>query len=160
MKQEQEEEKLYTEDITKGLYLSIDNTDIESFKYYFYHKQYKVMKSNYFIFKTALRRAYIPIIKLILEDERTDPVQDNNFALVISADHNLIDIMELLLKDKRILPEFNDNIAIWVADQKGNNDAIILLWNEQSVKKSLKNDYNELYRKLFVLDVKEKIIIF
>ena len=143
--------------IEKKLIKVINNDNVVFFEKLLNNPAYETKNSNYYILMHAIKKKHIPIIKILLKDKNTDPIQHNNYALGVSCDFNLIEIMHILLKDKRILPEFNDNVAMLIAHSKGNQTCIDTLWKYQNVKKTLQKSHPRIFNELMVLDMQDKI---
>ena len=75
---------------------------------------------------------------------------------VINNDLNLVPV---LLKTSN-QPEYNKNHNIIRASQLNLDNMVKLLWNDQRVKNTLKKDDLELYNKLIIQDVKNKVSVF
>ena len=45
---------------------------------------------------------YIEIVKILLQDNRVDPSDRNNYAIQCAMENGHIEIVKLLLKDKRV----------------------------------------------------------
>ena len=75
---------------------------------------------------------------------------------VINNDLNLVPV---LLKTSN-QPEYNKNHNIIRASQLNLDNMVKLLWNDQRVKNTLKKDDQELYNKLIIQDVKNKVSVF
>ena len=135
------------------------------------------VKNNYAIQASSLN-GHVDIVKLLLKDKRVNPSVENNYAIRFASYNGHVDIVKLLLKDKRVDPSDNRNWAIQATYKKAyykifdsinnknfnifsfNNEyvnIIKLLWKDERVKSSLKNDDDELYDKLIKQDISDKI---
>lgn len=54
----------------------------------------------------------IDMVRLFLDDPRTDPAYNNNIAIICAARNGNLDILELLLADPRVNPAAQDNEAV------------------------------------------------
>jgi ankyrin repeat protein len=108
-------------------------------------------------FSKAIRNNDIKQVRLLLNDKEVVPSLDLNFPIQLASKNGYIDIVELLLKDKRVDPSDSCNLSIRLASKKCYIDIVELLWKNKLVKKTLKNDNEELYNKLIQQDIKNKV---
>lgn len=83
-----------------------------------------------------------------------NPSFNINYAIGVASELNNLKTVIFLLKDKRVNPADDYNYAILYTTD---NDIISLLWNDERVKKSLKNDGRDLYDELVMEDIKNKV---
>lgn len=57
-------------------------------------------------------------LKLLLEDPRVDPSENNNSLIVLAAEVNNVDAIKLLMNDPRVNPADNNNAAAVMACNK------------------------------------------
>jgi hypothetical protein len=72
----------------------------------------------------------------------------------------LINLIQLLITDFNVNPSICYNGAIRTAYGNNSLDIIELLWKDKRVKKTLKNDDENLYEILIKQDIKNKISSF
>ena len=70
---------------------------------------------------------------------------------------NKILYVKNLLKNKKVDPSYDDNWAIIFSSKKRLTDIVKLLWEDQIIKNTLKNDNIELYNKLIQQDITNKV---
>jgi L-lysine 2,3-aminomutase len=83
--------------------------------------------------------------------------QDPVFVFIIACQDGDLDIIKESLKNPKVEPASNGNYAINTAYEHKYQDIVLLLWNNECVKNTLKEDNIELYNKLITLDIKEKV---
>ena len=110
-------------------------------------------------FNQAVKSNDIKNVKLLLNDNRVNPSDLNNWAIIEASMGGHTDIVKLLLNDNRVNPAAY-NWAIINASIEGHCDIVNLLWQDQRVKNSLKNDNEKLYNQLIKKDIKDKVEIF
>ncbi len=129
-------------------------------------------------FYTFIEQNDIENVKLFLKNKKIDVSAEDNWAIELASTNGHFDIVELLLNDKRVDPSDNRNWVIQATYKKAyykifdsinnknfnifsfNNEyvnIIKLLWKDERVKSSLKNDDDELYDKLIKQDISDKI---
>jgi hypothetical protein len=107
--------------------------------------------------RTASKEGYIEIVTLLLNDKRADPTSLNHYSVVFSAINGHLDILTLLLSDSRVNPSNYQNMPIIESYNFKQYESINILWQNNKVKDSLKNDNLFLYNKLIKSDIKNKI---
>jgi hypothetical protein len=114
---------------------------------------------NNFAITSAVNNNYIDIINLLLRDKRTDPSVKDNWCLSTAIRNKKIEALEILLNDSRINPATPKNRNIQEAILYFENDKSInqLIWSDQRVKDTLKEDNLTLYNNFMSLDIKSKI---
>jgi hypothetical protein len=110
--------------------------------------------------RIATQHGYIEIVQALLNDPRIDPTEWNDFALGTNAVKGNFEMLTLLINDKRIDPTVQKNQSIYTCYKFKHMDSVLLFWNQQSVKDTLKNDHPSLYNELIKEDIKEKIKYF
>jgi hypothetical protein len=113
------------------------------------------MKAKNFI--NAVKFNNLSEVELLLKNKSLDDYKKRSKALQHSSFMGLIEMTELLLSDELINPALNKNYAINVSYIKGYKHIIALLWNDQRVKNTLKNDNLELYNLLIQKEVHSKL---
>ena len=129
-------------------------------------------------FYNSIQNNDIQDIKSLLNHPKVDPCELNNWSIHLAVKVQSIEAVKLLLNDKRVDPSDNRNWAIQATYKKAyykifdsinnknfnifsfNNEyvnIIKLLWKDERVKSSLKNDDDELYDKLIKQDISDKI---
>jgi ankyrin repeat protein len=88
------------------------------------------------------------------------PNYDNNYPLSIASEQGKIKIVKALLEYPEVDPSDNCNRPIRNAFKNKQEELVLLLWNNERVKKTLKEDEIDIYNKLISLDIKNKLIIF
>ena len=74
---------------------------------------------------------------------------------------NNIEDVKLLLNHSEVNPAYKDNWAIICAYYAKHTDIVNLLWQDQRIKDTLKNDDIDLYNELIKKDkIKEKVEVF
>lgn len=107
-----------------------------------------------------LSKGHTEIVKLLLNNPRFNPDDNNNEALLVAAREDHFDVVKLLLNDSRVNPADCENRAIRTDFKNRNTNIIKLLWTDQRVKNTLKNDDIKLYNELTKKDIKKKVIEF
>jgi ankyrin repeat protein len=105
----------------------------------------------------ACREGFINIVKLLLNDKRVDPSDSHNYAICLASEKGDIDIVKLLLNDKRVEPAGFNNQSIIEAYNNNYLDIALLLWQYNSVKKTLKKDSSTTYNWIKNIVLKNKI---
>ena len=109
------------------------------------------MLSNQILFNKAVRKSQKEIIKKLILEEDVDPSVDENFAIRHFIYINDYEMVNFFLKDKRVNAADKNSMSILLAIEKEYYDIVKLLWKNENVKKSLKNDnldsYNYLTKK-------------
>ncbi len=75
-------------------------------------------------------------IKVLLEDSRVNPSDDNNKAIQLASENGHLEVVKLLLEDKRVDPSANYNRAIQMASHKGYEKIVKLLLEDIRVDPS------------------------
>jgi len=97
---------------------------------------------------------YIDIVRLLLQDGRSDPSYYNNSAIRWSSKYGNTEMVKLLLQDKRVDPSDDNrgysNPAIRVAYESGHMGIVKLLLQDKRVRKELTPEEIEKYNKVIV----------
>ena len=139
----------------KQLLLDEKNVDPEELKaifkinnlkllyYYLYRRdQLKIpldTKSKLFI--DAVRVGNTEVVKLLLEDPRINPADDNNLAIGLASQNGYIEIVKLLLKDPRVDPSADEDYAIRMSSERGKTEVVRLLLKDDRVDPSAYNNW-------------------
>tara|TARA_B100000073_G_scaffold341533_1_gene343062 strand:- start:1311 stop:1730 length:420 start_codon:yes stop_codon:yes gene_type:complete len=135
-------------DIQNKLYTCIKKNDIENVKLLLKNKKVDVSDEDNLAIELASTSGHFDIVKLLLDDKRVDPTDNRNWTIQSTYEKAYYDILASL-NDKK-------NFNIFSFNNKYVN-IIKLLWRDERVKSSLKNDDNELYDKLIKQDISDKI---
>lgn len=73
---------------------------------------------------------HVDIVRLLLNDQRTDPLAGDNCAIEWAILNDHIDIVRLLLNDQRVDPSANNNYVIYVSSKNGHSEIVRLLLND------------------------------
>jgi hypothetical protein len=79
------------------------------------------------------------------------------YSLYSSVIYNRIPMVELLLENKELDPSNNKNYTILKAFKFKRYEIIDILWSDQRVKDTLKNDDFQKYKELIQKDIQQKI---
>jgi hypothetical protein len=82
------------------------------------------------------------LIKILLQDPRTNPATDNNFPIREASLMGYTEIVKLLLSDTRVDPSAQNNYLIRHAVEEGHDDIVELLLKNPKVDPSAKNNYS------------------
>ncbi len=103
----------------------------------------------------ATERGFFDIVKLLLNDKRID--KNLNSAVVLACIRGHFNIYNLFLQ-YNFDPSSCENSCIRSVNLYHEDTKMLnLLWKDERIKNSLKNDDLKLYNKLIKEDVKEKI---
>lgn len=75
----------------------------------------------------AAAKGQTETVRLLLDDRRSDPTQQDSECLFVAADEGYADIVALLLKDGRADPADDDSYALQCAVEGGYADVVTLL---------------------------------
>lgn len=75
----------------------------------------------------AIENNHIEVVKLLLKDDRFDPVVDNNYAIRKASEHGHVEVVKLLLQDPRVDPTVDNNYTIKYASKNGYVEVVKLL---------------------------------
>ena len=113
---------------------------------------------NYCLF-ISVQIGNLDIVKLLLSHPTINPTDcmDSVFCCAVQLGH--FEIANVLLIDGRIDPSEFNNLPIKNAykNKVNDKDILTLLWQNNKIKTSLKNDDIHLYNKLIKMDIKNKI---
>jgi ankyrin repeat protein len=84
--------------------------------------------------RLAAEKGHLDVVERLLNDNRVNPVDDGNFAIIWAADKGHLDVVERLLKDKRVDPSTVNNHAIEWAASNGHLAVFNLLWHFDSCR--------------------------
>src|SRR3972149_2705194 len=87
------------------------------------------------LFNKACKHDHIEVVKLLLQDTRVDPSDQNNAAILLASGSGHIEVVKLLLQDTRVDPSDQNNLAFRWASQKGYVKIVELLLQDPRVKK-------------------------
>jgi hypothetical protein len=107
--------------------------------------------------KEASRYSQLEIVKLLLEKTMVESYDCFNYTLKYTAPNYDINLFKFLLNDSKEDLSADNNYSIELANKRGYNDIIEILWNDKRVKDSLKNHNPYLYKELKIKDIKNKI---
>lgn len=85
--------------------------------------------------KTIINNNIIKVTTL-LKDEKTDPSENSNIAIIEASRHGRTDIVKLLLNDPRVDPSDEHNLSIIDASRNGHTNIVKLLLNDSRVDPS------------------------
>jgi hypothetical protein len=122
------------------------------------------------VFRTAIESRKYEIVELLMNDKRINPSKHHNISLHLAAIDGQQDIVNLLLTDKRVLDGGGFLSIIKDAYLQDNYHILDILWNNNIIKNSTKDNIkkldenlnlkNSLYDYLIKLDIKNKIKTF
>ena len=147
---------------------AVNNNDLSTVKNLLKDKKIHPQKDNNDALYIASQNGYLDIVKLLLKDKRVDPSNHSNQHFRVAAIFGHFNVALILLNDKRVNPTDCNNQAIsqtalkygdpnYKPIQKSYPRLTKLLWKDKRVKNSLKYDDSDLYEKLLLNDVKNKI---
>lgn len=144
---------------------------IDSIKYGYNDLTIKLLKnSNLYLKKDNLisilpviKNKNISLLKILLSDERINPGNWNNEAIILATKNGYIDIVKLLLNDERVDPndEYSDT-AIVVAVENNHYNIVELLLKDKRVDPSVNDNealitaYENDNKKIMQLLLKDK----
>ena len=105
----------------------------------------------------AIQQNDINKVKLLLNNTNFNPIVEPSFNLVNASNSGFIDIIKLLLNDNRIDASQGNNWAIRSSYKRKQYHSVLVLWQDERVKKSLQNDDLKLYKELLKKDIKLKL---
>jgi hypothetical protein len=121
-------------------------------------------------FEIAVGNNNLSVVETLLKDKRVDPAEFRNYAIGAASEEGYFNMVTLLLNDHRVNPSDDKNYALRSAfnlviknknsEQKNKaeyKNIVEILWNDIRVKKTLKNDFIELYNILMKKNIKNKI---
>ena len=91
-------------------------------------------------FFDASQNGHYNVVKLLLEDKRVNPADNNNWAINLASENGHFNIIKLLLRDKRVNPVDENNLAIQWASEYGHYNIIKLLLGDNRVINSFNID--------------------
>lgn len=132
-------------------------------------------------FYTLIKENDIKMVESLLKNKKIDVSAENNWAIELASTSGHFEMVKLLLNDKKVNPADNRNWTIQSTYKKAYYDIldsvnkknfnifsfnnkyiniVKLLWRDERVKNSLKNDDDELYNELIKQDISNKIELF
>ncbi|KAI8891883.1 hypothetical protein BC833DRAFT_626368 [Globomyces pollinis-pini] len=87
-------------------------------------------------FEYAIDKNLVDVVKVLLEDGRSDPSTNNNYAIQLTSAYGFTDIVRMLLDDQRVVPSSEDNQSIRQASEYGYPDIVKMLLNDERVDPS------------------------
>jgi hypothetical protein len=102
-------------------------------------------KSKQIIFEKSIIEGDMSVFKKLINHKDVLSYEFHPFRLAVS--YKRIDMVSVFIL-RGVDPSKCLNEAIWLADIDNNHEMVALLWNDQRVKNSLKNNKNALYRKI------------
>jgi hypothetical protein len=105
----------------------------------------------------AIKNGHTVILDLLLNDPRTNDQNQFNISFKKAVEAFSHNILNSLFKNDNTNPSFDNNWAISYAYENNREDIVKLLWTQDKVKSTLKEDNLKLYRQLIQPSVKEKI---
>ena len=127
------------------------------FKNFLKHKMINPALNYNWATRSACYNGKMDFVKLLLKDNRVDPSDNKNEAFLLAIKSGHIDIVTLLLNDPRINPCDCQHSAIVEAFQNRHINILNILWKDKRLKNALKNEDEELYKKLINDDVQNKV---
>ena len=106
--------------------------------------------------RIAAKYGYVDIVKLLFK-VGVKAIYSDNCAIRIASFYGNITLVEFLLKEPKVDPTDCVNESLSYAYKNGYIEIVELLWNDQRIKNTLKNDNMELYNTLMQQDVKNKV---
>ncbi|KAJ2989555.1 hypothetical protein HDV02_004949, partial [Globomyces sp. JEL0801] len=108
-------------------------------------------------FEYAIDKNLVDFVKVLLEDGRSDPSTNNNYAIQLTSAYGFTDIVRMLLDDQRVVPSAennqsirqaseydpsaDDNSAIKLAAEGGHMDTVKVLLQDVRVDPSADDNY-------------------
>jgi hypothetical protein len=135
----------------------IKKNNIKEVKTRLKHPDVNIANSKNLPLGIAAQYGHTDILKLFLSDKRTNPSDDDNWAIRFSSDNGKYESVKLLLNDSRVNPTVCNNYAIQAAFKRSHTKVVELLWRDKRVKRTLKKDDPELFNQLIPLDVAKKL---
>ncbi len=74
------------------------------------------------LFKCVVKRGLVEQVKVLLKDEKVDPVISE--ALYFASSHGHLNVVKELLKDSRVEPDVENDISLSMALEKGHPDVV------------------------------------
>lgn len=134
-------------DIQNKFYTFIKENDIENVKSLLKNKKVDVSAEDNWAIELASTSGHFDIVKLLLDDKRVDPTDNRNWTIQSTYKKAYYDILDSVNKKNFNIFSFNNEYV----------NIIKLLWKDERVKSSLKNDDDELYEELIKQDISDKI---
>lgn len=134
-------------DIQNKFYTFIKENDIENVKLLLKNKKIDVSAEDNWAIELASTSGHFDIVKLLLDDKRVDPTDNRNWTIQATYKKAYYDILDSVNKKNFDIFSFNNEYV----------NIIKLLWRDERVKNSLKNDDDDLYDKLIKQDIIDKI---
>jgi hypothetical protein len=91
-------------------------------------------------------------IELILKNKKNIFMEYYEWAFLYASNKGFFEIIILLLKYTKINPSIKNNYATRYANSNGHQKILCVLWNNITVKNTLKNHDIELYNELIKKD--------
>ncbi|KAI8891971.1 hypothetical protein BC833DRAFT_612927, partial [Globomyces pollinis-pini] len=93
-------------------------------------------------FEKAIKDNKFDIVKVLLEDARTDPTVNFNFSIGLASENGYTEIVKILLKDERVVPSANYDHAIRWASKNGHTDVVETLLKDGRVNPSVHDNFS------------------
>ena len=94
-----------------------------------------------------LNNDYLKLAKLI-KDPEINPSMYLSRPIREAASYGFYDCVKVLISDKRVDPSAMCNESIEFAYKNNHMNIVLLLWEDERVKNSLKEDHKEIYNNL------------
>ncbi len=88
---------------------------------------------------------HIAIVNRLLQDNRVDPGDGDNYAIIIASQKGYLTVVNRLLQDKRVNPTDLNNAAISEANHNGHLEIVKILLKDRRVWNSLSSEEKESY---------------
>ncbi len=102
----------------------------------------------------------ISFVTFLLNDDRVNPTHHRSYALRYASENGHFDIVKLLIKDGRSELHKVRNYSIRSAYNNKHKEVVDILWQEEIIKNTLKDDDADLYNILIQEDIKNKVRAF
>lgn len=115
-----------------------------------YNKAIDPSFANNYPVRYASENNLLSILTILLNDKRVDPSVYSNESLITASSYGHIDIVILLLQDPRVNPTDQNNKAVINAFLNKESDIVNILFTQSLVRKPLKNDNIEMFKKIML----------
>lgn len=119
------------------------HNNIEKAKRILKNKNFNPAYDNNFAIRSVSEDANVEFVEMLLEDQRVDPSDCNNHAIIHVAKIIYINILE---QEDNIIDKYKH--------------IFLLLWDHKNVKNTLKNNEPKLYEKLIKRELEKKLNLF
>lgn len=133
--------------IQNEFYILIKENDIKMVESLLKNKKVDVSAENNWAIELASTSGHFEMVKLLLNDKKVNPADNRNWTIQSTYKKAYYDILDSLNKKNFNIFSFNNEYV----------NIIKLLWRDERVQSSLKNDDNELYNELIKQDISDKI---